>query len=97
MLSQIGYFWPDDIANMYKLHAPTVCLDDSYIKKFIQKEVEGEEIQMEDLIRNWWHDPNSFKVIGDKIYHVPWLRNPSKILWVILILPYYHRLTLVQI
>jgi hypothetical protein len=78
MLSQIGYFRPDDIANMYKLHAPTVCLDDSYIKKFIQKEVEGEEIQMEDLIRNWWHDPNSFKVIGDKIYHVPWLRNPSK-------------------
>ena len=40
--------------------------------------MEGEEIQMEDLIRNWWHDPNSFKVIGDKIYHVPWLRNPSK-------------------
>ena len=33
---------------------------------------------MEDLIMNWWHDLNCFKVIGDKIYHVPWLRNPSK-------------------
>jgi hypothetical protein len=58
MISKIGYFWQDGIANMYKLHPPTVCLDDSYINKFIQKEVEGEEIQM-----NWWHDPNSFKVI----------------------------------
>jgi hypothetical protein len=62
----VGSFRPDDISNMYKLGAPTVYLDDNFIKKFIQKEVEGEEIQMVDLIRDWWHDPNSFKVIGDK-------------------------------
>jgi hypothetical protein len=84
MLSQIGYFWRDDIANMNKIHVPIVYLDDIYIKKFIQKEVDGEYIQTEDLIRNWWHDPNSFKVIGDKIYHVPRLRNPSKMTDIIL-------------
>jgi hypothetical protein len=48
---------------MYKLGAPTVCLDDSVIKIFVHKEVEGEEIQMVDLIRELWHDPNSFKII----------------------------------
>ena len=49
MLSQIGSFRPHDIADMQKLDAPTICLDDSFTKKIIQKEVEGEEIQMEDL------------------------------------------------
>jgi hypothetical protein len=46
----VGSFRPNDISNMYKLGAPTVCLDDSFIKSFIQKEVEKEEVKMDDLI-----------------------------------------------
>jgi len=41
---------------------------------------------MVDLIREWWSDPNSFKIIGDKIYHVPRL-NKSPMLVSIMI---YH-------
>jgi hypothetical protein len=61
---------------MYKLIPPTVRLDDNFIKDFIKKNVEKEELQMVDLIKEWWYDPNSFKIIGDKIYPVPRLKNP---------------------
>jgi hypothetical protein len=66
----VGSFRPDDVANMYKLSHPQLGLDDNFIKEFIQKEVEKDELQMVDLIREWWSDPNSFKIIGDKIYPV---------------------------
>jgi hypothetical protein len=64
----VGSFRPDDISNMYKLSPPTICLDDNFMKSFIEKEVVGEEMQMGDLIREWWHDSNAFKIITDKIY-----------------------------
>jgi hypothetical protein len=49
----VGSFRRDDITHMYKLDMPTLSPDDNFIKKFIQKEVDGEEIRMDDLIRNW--------------------------------------------
>jgi hypothetical protein len=47
----VGSFRPEDISNMYKLGSAKVCLDDNFIKGFIENEVEKEEIQMGDLIR----------------------------------------------
>jgi hypothetical protein len=40
----VGSFRRDDITNMDKLDMPIVSLDDNFIKKFVQKEVDGEEI-----------------------------------------------------
>jgi hypothetical protein len=70
---------------MYKLGPPKICLDDNFIKSFIEKEVEGEEMQMGDLIREWWHDSNSFKIIADKIYHVPRLKKPPMLVAIMLV------------
>jgi hypothetical protein len=34
-------------------------------------------MKMGNLIREWWHDSNSFKIIAGKIYHVPRMKKPS--------------------
>jgi hypothetical protein len=60
---------------MYKLGSPKFCLDDNFIKGFIEKKVEKEEIQMGDLIKEWWYDSNSFKIISNKIYHIQILKK----------------------
>jgi hypothetical protein len=62
----VGSFRPKDISNMHKLRPPKVCLDDNFINGFIEKEVEKEEIQMGDLIREWWYDSNTFKIISER-------------------------------
>jgi hypothetical protein len=80
----VGSFRPEDISNMYKLGPPKVCLDDNFIKSFIEKEVEKEEMQMGDLIREWWHDSNSFKIIADKIYPIPRLKKPPMLVAIML-------------
>jgi hypothetical protein len=46
------------------------------LKVSFRRKLRGEEMQMDDLIREWWHDPNSFKIIGDQTYHVPRLKKP---------------------
>jgi hypothetical protein len=73
---------------MYKLGAPIVCLDDSFMKKIIQKEVEKEEVQMVDLTHEWWHDTNSFRLLGDPRYHVPKLKKPIMLIAIMLCLLY---------
>jgi hypothetical protein len=52
-LQIVGSLRVEDISNKYKLGASTVFLYDSFNKRFVQKEVEGEEIQMVDLITDW--------------------------------------------
>jgi hypothetical protein len=69
---------------MYRLIPPTVRLDDNFIKEFIKKNVEKEEMQMAHLIKEWWFDPDSFKVIGDKIYHVPKLKKSPMLVSIML-------------
>jgi hypothetical protein len=59
----IGSFRPEDIFNMYKLKSKEVSLDEIFLEEFEAKEVNGENIQMDDLIREWWYDPPSFKLI----------------------------------
>jgi hypothetical protein len=73
---------------MYKLEPPKVCLDDKFINSFIEKEVEVEEMQMGDLIREWCHESNSFKIITDKIYLVPRL-NKSPMIVAIMLCHFY--------
>jgi hypothetical protein len=80
----LGLSSSDDISNMYNLDIPTFCLDDNFIKNFIQKVVEKEELQMVDLIREWWNDHNSFKIIGDKIYPIPRLKKPPMLVSIML-------------
>jgi hypothetical protein len=60
---------------MYKLRPTTICLDEIFLKNFIEEEVVGEEMQMRDLIKEWWHDSNALKIIENKIYHVPRLKK----------------------
>jgi len=55
---------------MYRLIQATIKLDDDFIDKFIKAKVGKEEMQMAHLIREWWFDRNTFKVIGDKMYRV---------------------------
>jgi len=69
---------------MYRLSPPIVKLDEIFIKEFIKEKVEKEEMQMTHLIKEWWFNPDSFKVIGDKIYHVTKLKK-SPMLVVIMI------------
>jgi len=39
---------------------------------------------MEHLIREWWYDPDSFKVIGEKIYHVTKLKKSQMLVFIML-------------
>jgi len=80
----VGSFRKEDISNMYKLIPPTVCLDDNFMKNFIEKEVVGEEMQMVDLIREWWDDSNALKIIVNKIYSIPILKRPPMLVATIL-------------
>jgi hypothetical protein len=43
---------------------------------------------MVDLIREWWYDPNSFKVIGDKVYPIPRLNKSPMLVAIMLCLLY---------
>jgi hypothetical protein len=72
----IGSFRPEDISNMYKLEPTKVNLDENFIEGFIEKEIKKEEVQMVDLIRDWWHDSSTFKIISDKIYPIQKLKKP---------------------
>jgi hypothetical protein len=69
---------------MYKLSQPTINLDDNFINKFIKEKFKKEEMQMAQLIREWWFDPDSFKVIGDKMYHVTRLKKSPMLVSIIL-------------
>jgi hypothetical protein len=57
-----GSFRPEDISNIYKLGSPIVCLDDKFMNNFIEKDVEGEEIQMGDLSGNDGMNPMHSKL-----------------------------------
>ena len=39
---------------------------------------------MDHLIREWWYDPDSFKVIGEKIYHVTKLKKSPMLVFIML-------------
>jgi hypothetical protein len=41
---------------------------------------------MDDVIRDWWYDPNDFKFVGDKKYTVSRLKKPQKLIAITL----YH-------
>jgi len=71
----ISSFILDDVSNMHKLSPPTISLDESFLREFIKKNVENEEMKMADLIKEWWHDPNFFKIIGEKVYPIPILNK----------------------
>jgi hypothetical protein len=36
---------------------------------------------MVDLIKDWYYDPNSFKIIGDNIYPVPRLKKSPMLIY----------------
>jgi hypothetical protein len=80
----VGSFRPEDVNNMYKLSPPIVRLDDNFIKEFIKKNVKEEEVQIPDLIKEWWYDPNSFKIMGDKMYLVPRLKKSPMLVAIML-------------
>jgi len=39
---------------------------------------------MAHLIKEWWFDPDSFKVVGDKIIHVPKLNKAPMLVSIML-------------
>jgi hypothetical protein len=69
---------------MYRLSRPTTKLDDNFMNEFIKEKVKKEEMQMAHLIREWWYDPDSFKVIGEKIYHVTRLKKSPMLVSIML-------------
>jgi hypothetical protein len=41
-------------------------------------------MKMGDLIREWWHDSNPFKLLSEKIYPFPILKKPPMLVAIML-------------
>jgi hypothetical protein len=63
----VGSFRPDDIVNMYKLDTSEVCLDRKILQQFEENKLKVKKREMDELIKNWCYDPNSFKIRLNKL------------------------------